>query len=560
MGVLWRVRPGVGALAVGALVLLSACGGSPSAPPPPPSGTGSVSGTAVVQAGTAQAVTTAALPRRAERRAKRRFVRDELLVRFRSGVAEPEVRAVHARTGGSVVRMIPRIGVQVVKLPPGTDPESALAAYRASPAVEFAERNAYVYAAAAPNDPLYATHQWHYPAIGLPAAWDVVKGSPVIVAVVDSGVRFDHPDLAGVGVAGWDFVDGDPDATDPGCPTVDPTDPSHGTHVAGTIGALTDNGLGTAGVVWGGATGVRIMSIRVLGEDVAGGECGVGTVAAVASGIVFAADNGAKVVNLSLGSDSPSTTLQAAVDYAYARGVTLVAAAGNEGGPVGYPAAYPNVIAVAATACDNSRAPYSNFGPEVELAAPGGAATPGCPSASPLGWVWSPSWSPADGHGYWGFRGTSMATPHVSGLAALLVARGVTAPADVRQRLRQTATDLGIPGKDDLYGWGLVNAAAAVGASNAAGVMRAFAGVLSGNAVTRQSDLASVAAAGSFLVTNAQSGTKSVFVWQDFNGNGQVDANDYFGRRDGVVVNPGSTTTGVVVTVQRYTGPTLVVQ
>ena len=546
-------------LALGLAVWLGACGGSPSSPPPPSGGVGAVAGVARVEAGTAQ-VASSGLPTRGERVAgRRRYVADEILVRFRPGVADHEVQRAHGQVGGRVAGVIPRIGVHVVKLPAGADPERALASYRTFPGVQWAERNAYVYASAAPNDPLYATHQWHYPLVRLPEAWDVVTGSPLVVAVVDTGVRFDHPDLQGVGAGGWDFVDGDSDASDPGCPVVDPTEPSHGTHVAGTVAARTNNGVGAAGVTWGGATGVRIMSVRVLGEDAPGGECGVGTVAAVAQGIVFAADNGAKVVNLSLGGDSPSLTLETAVNYAYGQGVVLVAAARNEAGPVRYPAAYPAVIAVAAVACDLSRAPYSNFGPEVELAAPGGAATPSCPPASPQGWVWSPSWSPAFGHGYWGFRGTSMATPHVSGLVALLMARGVTSPSEVRQRLRQTAVDLGSPGRDDLFGWGLVEAAAAVGASNPAGVMRAFVGGASGSTVLRQSSLVPVGPGGAFTVTDAPSGVRSVFVWQDFNRNGLVDANDLWGRTDGVTVLSGYTTSGVVVSVRRYTSPSLTV-
>ena len=551
--------PRLAALLAGACLVVAACGGSSPVPPPPPDGVGSVSGTVVAQAGMAQTATVAALPTRAERtaRGRRRYVPGEVLVGLRPGVGEQQAAAVHAQARGRVVRSIPRIGVHVVRLGAGVSAEDVLSAYRASPWVRFAERNAYVYPTATPNDPLYGTHQWHYPAIQLPAAWDATKGSPVIVAVVDTGVRFDHPDLAGLGVPGWDFVDGDPDATDPGCPSVDPAEPSHGTHVAGTIAALTDNGAGVAGVVWGGATAVRVMSVRVLGEDAVAGECAVGTLAEVASGIVFAADNGAKVVNLSLTADSPSFALQSAVDYAYARGVTLVASAGNDAGPVGYPAAYPSVIAVAATACDNTRASYSNFGSSVDLAAPGGAATLSCPSASPLGWVWSASWSPAAGHGYWGFRGTSMAAPHVSGVAALLVGRGLTAPQQVMQRLAQTATDLGPAGWDQFYGWGLVNAAAAVGALDPARVMRAFAGSVSSGGVVRQSHLVTVASTGAFTVTGVQAGTRSVMAWQDFNGNGILDAEDLWGRADGVVVNPGQTTTGVVVPVRRYTGPPL---
>ena len=147
----------------------------------------------------------------------------------------------------------------------------------------------------------------------------------------------------------------------------------------------------------------------------------------------------------------------------------------------------------------------------------------------------------------WGFGGTSTAVPDVSGVAALLVGRGLTTPAQVMQRLAQTATDLGPAGWDQFYGWGPVNAAAAVGVLDPARVMRAFAGSVSSAAVVRQSHLATVASTGAFTVTGAQAGTRSVMAWQDLNGNGVLDADDLWGRVDGVVVNPGQTTTGVVV-------------
>jgi hypothetical protein len=298
------------------------------------------------------------------------YVPDQVLVKFRPTAQAQSVEALHQAAGGRVVRVIRQLGVHVVKLNPGISAASALAVYRASGLVEYAEQDVYRYAQATPNDTYYGL-QWHYPKIGLPAAWDVTTGGPVIVAVVDSGIRFDHPDLAGVTVPGYDFFANDPDPTDPGCPMVNASKPSHGTHVAGTVAAVTNNGIGVAGVAWGGASAVKIMPIRVLGEDPLAGWCGTGTDAGVAAGIVYAADNGAKVVNLSLGGSAGTRTLQDAVNYALGRGVTVVAAAGNENGPVAYPAAYPGVIAVAATACNDQRASYSNFGPQIWVAAPG---------------------------------------------------------------------------------------------------------------------------------------------------------------------------------------------
>jgi len=334
-----------------------------------------------------------------------------------------------------------------------------MASYRASPPVEFVENDPYVYATATPNDTFYPG-QWHYPAINLPAAWDVVTGPDcVIVAVIDTGIRA-HPDLTWV--AGFDFFSGDADPTDPGC-TRDRNDLSHGMHVAGTIAALTNNVAGVAGVNWRGAL---IMPLRILGES--GGTCGVGTASMAADALVYAADHGAKIANLSFGGP-PSAVLESAVNYAFNGGVTLVGAAGNDGvdmstpGAQAYPAAYPNVIAVGATACNNARASYSNFGSQLDLMAPGGESSVVCSGNPSTEGILSTSWSPNDGNVYAFAIGTSQAVPHVSGVAALLIARGIVGPANIKNRLQSTATNLGPPGWDPLHGWGLVNAAAAVG-------------------------------------------------------------------------------------------------
>lgn len=370
------------------------------------------------------------------------------------------VQSLHQQAGGSVIRIIQKLDVHVVRVDTASMAR-VMTAYRTSPFVEFVENEPYVYAAATPNDSLYSL-QWHYPAINLPAAWDVVTGpNCVIVAVLDTGIR-PHPDLTWV--AGFDFFSNDADPTDPGC-SADPNDFSHGMHIAGTIAALTNNAIGVAGVNWGGSTGTQIMPLRVLGES--GGTCGVGTASMVADALVYATDNGAKVANMSFGGLA-STTLENGVNYAYSRGVTLVAAAGNEGvdmstsGAQVYPAAYPNVIAVGATACNNTRASYSNFGMQLDLMAPGGdfVSCSGDPSPEE---ILSTSWSPNGGTGYYFGSGTSFSTPHVSGLAVLLIARGIVGPASIQNRLQSTATNLGSPGWDALTGWGLVNAAAAVG-------------------------------------------------------------------------------------------------
>jgi hypothetical protein len=231
-----------------------------------------------------------------------RYAPDRLLVKFRTGVQAAAVQSLHQQAGGSVIRIIQKLDVHVVRVDTASMAR-VMTAYRTSPFVEFVENDPYVYAAATPNDSLYSL-QWHYPAINLPAAWDVVTGpNCVIVAVLDTGIR-PHPDLTWV--AGFDFFSNDADPTDPGC-SADPNDFSHGMHIAGTIAALTNNAIGVAGVNWGGSTGTQIMPLRVLGES--GGTCGVGTASMVADALVYATDNGAKVANMSFGGLA-STTLE----------------------------------------------------------------------------------------------------------------------------------------------------------------------------------------------------------------------------------------------------------
>jgi len=536
----------------------TACGGgvvgvtNPTPTPtgtPPPGGTGTVTGSVGI---IASALPGGGIPARPVRTTAGRpaYVPDQLLVKFRLGASAASGGALHAQVGATVIGTINRLAVQVVRLQPGVSAAAALAAYRASTLIEYVEQNAHAYATAVPNDPSY-TSQWHYPQINLPSAWNITTGSPVIVAVLDTGDRTDHPDRGGTAVQGFDFAASpdDSDPTDPGCGS-DPTDPSHGTHVAGTIAAVTNNGVGVAGVNWGGAAGTRIMAVRVLDG------CGSGLYSDLASGITYAADHGARVVNMSLGGSADSATVDSAITYARGLGVTLVAAAGNSGcggaSTVLYPARNPNVIAVSATTNSNALASYSSCGPEVDVAAPGGSSAAG---------VLSTTWSPAGGHVYASFQGTSMATPHVSGVAALIISAGVgpTTPAGIQARLESTATDLGVPGKDSNFGSGLINAFAAVSSGSAASQLRVFSGTISGTTITRQSDIVAVASTGTFTITNAQAGTKSVFAWQDFNGNGVVDTGDSYGTVGGVVITDGGTTSGISVTVQRYAGPALTV-
>lgn len=316
-----------------------------------------------------------------------------------------------------------------------------------------------------PNDPLFA-YQWNLDAIQIPAAWAVSRGEDAVVAVLDTGVAYEDrgayrraPDLAGTRfVPGWDFVDGDAHPSD----VPPPGDRrSHGTHIAGIIAETTDNGIGAAGV----APQAAIMPIRVLRPDLSG------SAATIAKGLRFAADHGANVANLSIAGPSGSPVLRAAIDYASSKGVTIVASAGNDGRPaVGFPGAYPQVIAVGAVYQNRMRAAYSNYGSALALVAPGGGERFDARGYGPSDGVVAQTLKGGPSTFCFCFMAsTSAAAAEVSGVAALLVGSGrATAPGAVRSALLSSARDLGAAGRDREYGAGLVQAARALGIEVAA--------------------------------------------------------------------------------------------
>ncbi|MFG1924958.1 S8 family serine peptidase [Cryptosporangium sp. NPDC048952] len=282
------------------------------------------------------------------------------------------------------------------------------------------------------NDP-YRASQWALTALGAEKTWTATTGTGVTVAVVDTGVQRNHPDLAGTVLSGVDLVGDVPSSTDGSN-----DENGHGTHVAGIVGAIANNKVGVAGL----APGVTILPVRVLDGD------GAGYDSAIAQGIVKAVDRGAAVINLSVGGTEAGAAASA-VRYALGKNVIVVAAAGNErqdGNAISYPAADAGVIGVAATDSTNKDAPFSNTGSYVDLAAPGVGI-----------------WSTFKGSTYKQLSGTSMATPYVSAAAALAkaVSPGLT-PATMTTLLQNTATDIGVAGRDDATGYGLVNPYAAV--------------------------------------------------------------------------------------------------
>jgi serine protease len=296
-----------------------------------------------------------------------------------------------------------------------------------------------------PNDTCFK-YQWHLRQINMPAAWKQGNGKGAVVAVIDTGVT-KVGDLRDTKfVPGYNFVANNANADD---------DHGHGTHVAGTIAESTNNGIGVAGVAYGAS----IMPLKVLSAR------GSGSMAGIAQAIRWAADHGANVINMSLGGPFAVAPLANAIKYAHGKGVVVVAAAGNDGkGKVSYPARYPGVIAVAATQEDEGTTFYSNWGPEIDIAAPGGNTR-----GNPQGGVLQHTIVPNDiGHtDYLYFMGTSMASPHVAGVAALVVGAGIKKPEAVEQVLLATARkpparDAAGARVDDHYGAGIVDASAAL--------------------------------------------------------------------------------------------------
>jgi serine protease len=290
-----------------------------------------------------------------------------------------------------------------------------------------------------PNDPDYAK-QWNLRSINVESAWNETRGNGVTVAVIDTGISV-VPDLKNTKfVAGYDFVGDRVEAAD---------DNGHGTHVAGTIAQSTNNNYGVAGIAYEAA----LMPLKVLGTG------GGGTVADIAEAIRFAADHQADVVNLSLGGGGDSDLLREAIDYAHSKGVTIVAAAGNANtNAAAYPARYPNVISVSALDAAGGKAPYSNFGAGVDIAAPGGSAI----GESDAGGILQNTIDAETGASVFrSFSGTSMAAPHVAGVAALVRAAGIESPDAIAEVLKQSAR--AIQG-DELnhYGAGQLDADAAV--------------------------------------------------------------------------------------------------
>lgn len=362
------------------------------------------------------------------------YVPGQLIVRFREGLPPMMMASALLSVRMQTLEVEEALDLQLVAVQPGLE-EKLIDLLSANPLIEYVGPNYIAHIAGEPNDPAW-WRQWDMQQIGMPSAWEQAKGDNVVIALIDTGVDAGHPELAGRLLAGYDFANDDSDPQD---------DNGHGTHVAGILAAAGNNGIGIAGMAWQ----ARILPLKVLDAK------GDGSYFNIIRAIRYAADHGARIINLSLGGSFHDPNLQQAVAYARGKGCLVVAAAGNQGGALLYPAAYSETLAVAATDDRQRRPSYSNYGPEVDLAAPGGTQTVGIYSLAP-------------GGGYSTLFGTSMATPHVSGLAALIWSAAPALTADqVAGIMKETALKVGTTpynaaGWNQELGYGLINAPAAI--------------------------------------------------------------------------------------------------
>lgn len=356
-----------------------------------------------------------------------------ILVKPKAHLSEAEFSSRVQARGAVHHRTLHRTNVRVLSVNEDQT-ESVLAGLRADPDIEFAERDYIARAYATVNDPYVVSgSEWHLAKIQALQAWDFTAGaSNIVIAILDSGINASHPDLAGRILPGYDFVNNDSDPAD---------DFGHGTAVAGTVVADGNNGQGVAGV----AFGCTVLPVKVMDAS------GSASHSTIAQGIEYAVQQGARIINLSLGGDWPSSTLQNAINDAWSNNVIVVAAAGNNGGTVPqYPGACDHVLAVAASEPDDSRAWFSSYGSYVTLFAPGDT-------------IWTTQRDSTNPYGAW--SGTSFSSPVVAGVAALVLSMNPSlSNTQIVEVLKQTADDLGPAGYDSMFANGRVNALHAVSA------------------------------------------------------------------------------------------------
>lgn len=352
-------------------------------------------------------------------------VASRVLVQFRANVSEDAAQHIIAATGAKQIDKLSGIRVRILNLPTGADEEAMVRAFAKRPDVEFAETDTVLRPANTPNDPQF-TSQWHLNKISAPTAWDSTTGSNAItIAVIDTGVDSTHPDLSSRIVPGWNLFNNSADTSDVY---------NHGTAVAGTIAAATNNAAGVAGVTWN----CKIMPLRV--DD----GTGYAYFSTVANALTYGADHGARVANVNY-EVTNSAAVRSAADYFLSKGGVVVAPAGNSA-VFDASADNPSILTVGATTNGDTLATWSNTGNTIDLVAPG-----------------SGIYTTTKGGGYQSWSGTCFSSAIVSGVAGLVLSTNPNlTPGEVQTILKQSADDFGASGWDTAYGWGRVNAARAV--------------------------------------------------------------------------------------------------
>lgn len=359
------------------------------------------------------------------------FAKGHILVQPRAGLSDAEFDKALAPHGGKVAGRIGNLNVYVVTLPPTASEQAVASALAKHPHLKFAEVDRLVAPGLVTNDAYYGS-EWHLQTINAPGAWDLSLGTGVTVAILDSGIDATHPDMQGKLVPGWNFYDNNNNTADVF---------GHGTMVAGVVGAVGNNTVGVIGVAWGS----KLMPVRVTDTS------GTGYLSAFASGLNWAADHGAKVANLSFAVQSSSTT-QTAAQYFKNKGGVVVNSGGNYS-VLDSTAPSDALVSVSATDSTDSRASWSSYGPYIDLSAPGVGI-----------------WTTLMGGGYGAVSGTSFSSPLTAGVVALMMAANPSlSPSQIVSILESTAVDLGSTGYDQYYGYGRVNAGAAVQAAAAGG-------------------------------------------------------------------------------------------
>jgi serine protease len=391
------------------------------------------------------------------------FAADRVVVKFESELTPAQIDAAFGKLGATFLEAGEGHDFDVLRVTPGTVDRWVML-LSSLPQVVYAEPDPICWITSTPNDTFFFPYQWNLYDWGTTSngvasnfgvqgesAWNVTSGAGVRVGIVDTGAAYENfgsyvqaPDLAGATfVAPKDYVNNDLHAND---------DNGHGTHVCGTIRQSTNNAMGCAGLAYS----VEIVPVKVLNAS------GSGNLTWVADGIRWAADNGCFSINLSLGASSGSSALQSAVDYAWnTKGCVIAAASGNNGsGSISYPARYTNCIAVGATRFDGKRASYSQFGSQLDVMAPGGDVGVDQNGDGYGDGILQQTFSGSPSNfAYYFFEGTSMATPHVTAIAALVKAnKPAYTNVQVRAAIETKTKNLGSPGWDNKTGWGLVSA------------------------------------------------------------------------------------------------------